>query len=436
MSSDERARAAASLIRERVTGDLPVREQIASRHRFVERALALRGRPRSRASSALALASLVVAVSVVVAIALMSGARTDGPAALTFVVGPDRSPGVIGAYFVPVGPEPFSVNFSDGTVVELAAGARARVSGTTARGASMLVESGTVRADVVHRPASEWTIVAGPYTVRVTGTSFSLSWDPFGALEIQMRSGAVLVRGPGAEAGVVVRGKQRFVSRTQMEVVESEGQNAFPSPSTASSAPSAGMVSDILEASPGLRQAERQSPTSPAEGEAAGASKDQTAARAPAEVETWTSLVAEARYRDVVSQAEQRGVDATIASANEDDLAALGDAARFLRRASLAERALLALRARYPMAPRARSVSYLLGRMADDAGNAAQAIRWYDQYLAESPTGALAAEAFGRRMLALRTVGDPVRSRQAAGEYLHRFPDGSYAGVAREMVAP
>jgi TolA-binding protein len=91
---------------------------------------------------------------------------------------------------------------------------------------------------------------------------------------------------------------------------------------------------------------------------------------------------------------------------------------------------------RFASAPAARSAAYLLGRMADDAGDARRAIDWYERYLTEAPSGSLAPEALGRRMLALRRLGDLTSARRAAEDYLRRFPEGTYNGVAREMVAP
>ena len=59
-----------------------------------------------------------------------------------------------------------------------------------------------------------------------------------------------------------------------------------------------------------------------------------------------------------------------------------------------------------------------------------------DRYLAEAPQGPLAAEALGRRMVALRHLGEVEACRKAARDYLRRFPSGPYAGVAGEIAEP
>ncbi|HEY3233142.1 MAG TPA: hypothetical protein VGJ84_00405, partial [Polyangiaceae bacterium] len=84
----------------------------------------------------------------------------------------------------------------------------------------------------------------------------------------------------------------------------------------------------------------------------------------------------------------------------------------------------------------AADAAFVLGRMDDDAGNAVTALVWYERYLAEAPSGHFVAEAYGRRMLALRKTGNRSESRVAAQEYLSRFPNGPYGSVAQELSAP
>jgi predicted TPR repeat methyltransferase len=115
---------------------------------------------------------------------------------------------------------------------------------------------------------------------------------------------------------------------------------------------------------------------------------------------------------------------------------ALADAARFSSRAELARRALISVRQRFAATPAAADAAFVLGKMEDDTGQRATALAWYDRYLTEAPSGHFAAEALGRRMLALRALGNASASRQAAEEYLHRFPDGPYVSVAQELSAP
>jgi hypothetical protein len=399
-------------MRGQVRGEVGVADHAAARNRFVERALAaqpLRKRALRPALALVAVFAMALAASVIFLV------RREQPA-LSFAIEPGHMRGEPGAFYASVGHDPLALRFSDGSRVDITPGTRARVAATTPRGASVLVESGQLRAEIVHRPGADWSVSAGPYVVRVTGTSFDVAWNPDGELVIQMRSGAVLVHGPGAEAGVLVRDQQRFVGRAHAEVATPERAPEPLSP------PARELRARTATASP--------TPPSTA---ASAAPETRPAEKA---TESWSALVAGGRYADVVQQAERAGFESTLATADIADLAALADAARFSGRASLAERALSSLRSRFASAPAARSAAYLLGRMADDAGNARGAIEWYDRYLAEAPSGSLAPEALGRRMLALRRLGELASSKRAADDYLRRFPEGTYNGVAREMVAP
>jgi len=59
---------------------------------------------------------------------------------------------------------------------------------------------------------------------------------------------------------------------------------------------------------------------------------------------------------------------------------------------------------------------------------------WYDTYLAEAPRGHFAAEAFGRKMVAISKQSGRSAARETAAEYLKRFPAGPHASVARELL--
>ncbi|WP_437324919.1 tetratricopeptide repeat protein [Sorangium sp. So ce381] len=125
------------------------------------------------------------------------GERADGAAlADTYVRG-----GTSGA----------TARFSEGTTVRFAPGARGRITAVTARGAQIHIEGGAAHFRVAHLPEAEWVAAAGPFTVRVTGTEFDLSWERE-RLELTMQSGSVAVRGPLASGGVALQGGQRLVA--------------------------------------------------------------------------------------------------------------------------------------------------------------------------------------------------------------------------------
>ena len=70
-----------------------------------------------------------------------------------------------------------------------------------------------------------------------------------------------------------------------------------------------------------------------------------------------------------------------LARCSAADLRALGDAARYSGRVSLAERAFLALRRRFPGTADGTVAAFLLGRTYEAEHRSQQAGVWYDHYL-------------------------------------------------------
>jgi TolA-binding protein len=123
-----------------------------------------------------------------------------------------------------------------------------------------------------------------------------------------------------------------------------------------------------------------------------------------------------------------------LTATSKQDLAALADAARYLRRTDVAERALTAQRQRFKGSVQAKEAAFLLGRLAEDASKLSEAVSWYDTYLSEAPNGSYASEGLGRKMVAIQKMGGTEMARQVARQYLDRFPRGAYAGAASQLV--
>lgn len=416
----------------KVTGRV-VRHSVDVPQSGAEHALARRrlvgafSRPRmQRPSPRLALA-LAAALSVVVGLVAWSLLRSPQGDAVTYTVAAGSTVDDNGSYFAPVGDEPVVLRFEEGSRIQLEPDARARIARTTRHGASLLLEKGTARVQIVPRPGADWRVIAGPYSVLVRGTAFAVSWDAdTGTFEVRMDRGEVLVRGPGIEGGVELSGTQHFVVRD---------------PSRGPLADAADVVSSATAVRPPPAEADSNDTPPPAVERESGASKsaasrDVLARELPpaGDGQSWSQLAAAGQYRRVVEEAEARGVDTVLQSAGLAELWAFADAARITGHGGHARRALLAVRSRFPGSGRAASAAFLLGRMADSGGGAASAVQWYDRYLAEAPGGSFAPEAQGRRMVALKRSGNLEAARRAAQAYLDRFPNGPYAAVAREMA--
>jgi hypothetical protein len=336
--------------------------------------------------------------------------RPSEPEPVVFRVGDAGALGRIGAYYSADSSRRLALRFSDDSAVTLEPEASARVARTTPTGAQVSVESGAVEVQVIHRPDTSWQIAAGPYSLHVTGTSFRVEWQPLTrTVDVAMHEGTVRVTGPGIPSEVLVRGTGHFTTRDRTPAAAPLAPADLPAPaSTVANTPA----------------------PSASSGTAPRSDHD---ADAPA---AWSTLAAKGRYAEIVRAAERSGLDSVLTRSDRSTLASLADAARFTGRGDLARRALQTVRERFAGSEAAADAAFVLGRMDDEAGAVSSAFAWYDRYLAEAPAGHFAPEALGRKMLALRKLGDLVGSTRIARQYLEKFPDGPYASVARQISTP
>jgi hypothetical protein len=306
------------------------------------------------------------------------------------------------------------VRFSDGSELSLAPGAQTHIAALDSHGGRVSLEEGGAKVKIAKRPGAAWTVGAGPYSVLVTGTAFSLNWSKRDqAFEIAMQSGSVVVTGPLIGSGIALHAGQRLRSAVAggRLVVE----DILPGPAKDAVAP--------LATTPSVN-------TPPSVPGAVGPSSSDTAASGDLD---WRKKAAEGAFGEVIAAAEKRGIEATLAGVSLSDLAALADSARYARRLPLAKRALLAERSRFPRSVAARDAAFFLGRIAEDEGGGA--VEWYDRYLMESKEGAYASQALGRKMMLVYQQRGAESARAVATEYLARFPNGSYAATATKIGA-
>lgn len=326
-----------------------------------------------------------------------------------------------------LGKDGTKVRFSDGSVVAIAAGAEAHVGDVSAHGSRVRLGHGQVSLAITKRPDAAWFVEAGPYTVRVTGTAFDVSWSQSEQLfEVNLHHGSVVVTGPQIGNGFALRPGQRLIGRRGGHVLV-EGPRPAPA-ATETSASSFGAAANpapAIDAASGSLAAAGASVTPDVSGDARRV--DSAALHT-----TWAKLVAQGKFRSVIDDAKRRGIEQTLTTASIEDLSALADAARYESVRDLARRALLAERQRFPRSSAAREAAFLLGRLAEERGEGA--LEWYDRYLAESPRGPYAAQALGRRMMIYYRERGHADAAPLAREYLQRFPKGAYVSAARKIV--
>jgi FecR protein len=365
------------------------------------------------------------AATAVVALVSRAGVHEEAPAPLAYgIEGGALGPG--GVIEARGATEP-AVRFADGTVITLAKGTQGRINSVDGRGAHLSIAEGTASVNVVPRPHARWRIDAGPFTINVHGTVFTAAWSPAtGRLDVRMERGLISVEGPLTGGPLALRAGQRLTvvpreSRVILARLDDSDDDAAPANPIAPAAPSAAAPS-----------APTERPAAPVAVPVA-VSPARPAVRPARPGRTWGASLAAGDFASIVDDAE-RDLPRALASASSDDLAALADAARYRRRDDLARRALSVQRRRFAESPRAADAAFFLGRLDEnDGGGLIHALRWYDRYLDEAPSGSYAAEALGRKMIALRELYGAARARDVADEYVRRFPRGSYAGAARAL---
>ncbi|WP_437980222.1 FecR domain-containing protein [Sorangium sp. So ce117] len=424
------------------------------------------GRPFAvRLAATLAAVALLAAALVIALVA-----RPRAP--MRFALGA-AEPGAVGAWIAAPATAELPIRFSDGSLLRLAPGGRARVASVGADGAELSLERGALDLSVVHREGARWTVRVGPFQVRVIGTRFETRWDPVTEqLVVALHEGAITVSGPVVGESRAVRAGERLTISPATNTLEVGAIDAAAGPPSTATPPGAAATSAAhpgamaaSAAHPGAPAPSEAAPGAPAPSEAApGAAATSTSgppatARAPGagaaalqgqaggegsvspppahrETPSWRALALEARYRDALAAAEGEGFDALCDAASASDLHALGDAARLGGSPARAAQAFASLRARFPSSPEAASAAFMLGRIAQDQSkDHAAAARWFARYLREQPAGAFAADAAGRLVEAEDRLGDEAGARRAAEQYLAAHPSGSHAGYAKHVLA-
>ena len=256
----------------------------------------------------------------------------------------------------------------------------------------MALESGALHAEIVHQRDSAWRIIAGPITVRVTGTKFDLRWsaatDEF---SVSVTEGSVVVAGSVVGSERPVRAGETLrvrVAERRLELTNAgEAPVALPPrtpPPSEVAAPPAGSIAVTGEPAPSRGQP--------------------SASSTPRE--DWRELARRGLLKKAFAAAEASGFDAACDAANAAELLQLGDAARLSGRPERATQALLALRTRFSSDPRRAAAAFALGKVAfDQTRSYGQAAEWFQASLREQPNGSLAREAAERSHRGLRSGG-------------------------------
>ena len=318
-----------------------------------------------------------------------------------------------------------TLRFSDGTEVALSPGSRARLQSVHGHGARIDLD-GQAEVRVVHWPGAQWLFDAGPFLIQVKGTEFVADWKKTEEqLEVRLVKGSVAVSGPVLQDPIVLHAGQKLTIHVREKEVLIRDIDS-PTAAAPVSAAESGWIAIPTTApspAPSREPLAKRSHSSPPP-----ASTNPTSRR-------WAAALASGNVDTILEQAESGGIEATLAAAGPDDIAALADAARYRQREDLARNALSTQRRRFPGSRWSNDAAFLLARLEETGQRLGVALTWYERYLNEAPMGAYAAEALGRKMTVLRRLYGDERARPVAHEYLRRFPGGTYASTARAIAS-
>jgi hypothetical protein len=356
---------------------------------------------------------LVAACAAAAAVAVVAWSRLLPPS-FTTATGENRT----GAWLSTNDAHELPITFSEGSELVMTAGSRGRVEEVRRGGASFLLERGSVRARVKHQASTSWRFLAGPFDVRVTGTTLGVDWDPARErFAVRVDEGSVAVWGPTlASPQVVHAGEQCTVDlSSRMMGIGPFGANAPPG----------------AEASADTHADAPANARGSSDGRDAAAGSTAAARGSTSALASWTKLEAKADYEGAYAAATLQGLAALLRSSSADELLRFAQVARLSGHADAQREALLTCRRRFAGSETGAIAAYELAR----ASRPAEAAEWLDKYLGEEPNGPLSREALGRLFEARANAGDERGAHEAAARYLARYPSGPHAALARRLLS-
>jgi transmembrane sensor len=294
------------------------------------------------------------------------------------------------------------VPLSDGSTIELGAGARfepLESSGTTFLG---VLQRGSASFDVRPGGPRRWQVECGLATVEVVGTRFSCERTPSG-LRVAVQRGAVIVRGER-----VADRARRLAAGQWLDIPEAPGA------AVSARAP------DELPAT------EAPEPPALADGTPVveGALEDEPAAEPRA---SWRELAHRGRPAEAFAVLGTQGVRREARRLGVADLLALADVARLSGHPAEAVAPLDRILSDFAHDPQAPLAAFALGRLElDELARPRSAAVAFERALALGLPLTLRDDARARLVEAHERAGDRAAARAAAEAYLRELPAGRH----------
>ncbi|PRQ05014.1 FecR domain-containing protein [Enhygromyxa salina] len=320
--------------------------------------------------------------------------------------------------------------FSDSTAVELSPGGRLHLDDIRSNGAVVVLDAGEVALAVHHERDTSWRVDAGPWQVHVTGTQFSVAWEPtVQSFRVAVIEGSVRVEGPDGDV-TNLRGGDTLIRERGKATIEPESLIADP----------IGADPGGIPTGEGVGQGEATEVSDEPLGPVASADPDTGASKpnsAQAKQLSWDQHFDNSDYAAAWQALAQLsgGIHAEATHANANTLLDLADVAHYTKHSDDARKLLEQLRERFPASDEAGKAAFALGRLAATSGSQAKAASWFELYLVELPNGSLAGDALARLIDSYDALGRKGDASEAAKRYLARFPKGPHADKAAKILA-
>lgn len=323
------------------------------------------------------------------------------------------------------------VEFSDSSWMRVQAHSALDVAVVGEHSALTRLWRGELHAKVHHEKSTNWRFLAGPYEVHVIGTEFDLKWDPDASkLSLAMVEGKVKVVQPNGSSRILTRGQSIEWGGDREPEKAQQAASTLTQPEPPAERPQ--VAGKLVGNKPKARHLAAVARKSAQDLEEAEKSVESEVS-AP-EKESWTELLAHGEFAQIVDDAQSQGVGNALSGRSASELKALAQAARYTGDSSLARRTWGAIRRRFDGQSQATQAAFFLARIEEGSGNTTSALRLFDAYLKQAPSGVYASEALGRKVALLSRSSNRARVESTAREYLRRFPRGPYAELARSVV--
>jgi hypothetical protein len=342
------------------------------------------------------------------------------------VNGSDRN-GRIGHWVDAPAEKSVPIQFEGGTRLSLASGGIARIDEASDEKVSVELRLGKIVADVAKKSGRRWTITAGPYTVVVLGTRFTVSWDPSAnVFDLDVERGVVLVHGQGlnkngvkvakghtllAKAGVVsVDSSEALAEDNKIEKEVNEDGVAGEREAAVSDC-----ASQVLSQPPKKGQKKQR--------------------RNINRATSWLQYYEQQAFERAFEAARDEGLAKLKMRLDATSLWRLMETARRVGEIDEALSMLKTHRDRFSKSEKAQIIPFLIGKiLSDKKGEPAAAARWFAVYLEEAPNGPLREDALRR----LVTVNEEMErwevAKQYAREYLYLNDQGPFAAHCQIIV--